>query len=59
MAEAMYKRSPDYFRQFQKSFRFLLFFCKPNLDKDKLLILRLHTTKKVHFVTTLLFITMF
>ena len=36
MAEAMYERSPDYFRQFQKSFRFLLFFCKPNLDKDKI-----------------------
>ena len=33
MAEAMYERSPDYFRQFQKSFRFLLFFCKPNLER--------------------------
>ena len=36
MAEAMYERSPDYFRQFQKSFRFLLFFFKPNLDKNKI-----------------------
>ena len=36
MAEAMYERSPDYFRQFQKSFCFLLFFCKPNLDKNKI-----------------------
>ena len=36
MAEAMYERSPDYFRQFQKSFRFLLFFCKPNMDKNKI-----------------------
>ena len=36
MAEAMYERSPDYFRQFQKSFCFLLFFSKPNLDKNKI-----------------------
>ena len=32
----MYERSPDYFRKFQKSFQFLLFFCKPNLDKNKI-----------------------
>ena len=36
MAEAMCERSPDYFRQFRKSFRFLLFFCKPNSDKNKI-----------------------
>ena len=33
MVEAMYKRSPDFCRQFQNSFCF--FFCKPNLEKIK------------------------